>query len=484
MISFLKTHWPKFAPYLALALAVLAVKHWVLSRANIFLQDDYAILLKAVTVDPVKQFTLLAHSVYNDRPFGDFFQYLVAGSLHLNYVAAHALQLALHIVNVWLAFYVFRRLACNLWAALLAALTIGIWPWSTMAAQWTTAIYDMLAMFFTVAAAALYAYHLYDEKRVKFFTPALLLLIYMVAVRTKENTITLPLLLTLEAGYFTLVTRRTAELRRNLAALVPLFLYMTAVLFNHLHLVQFQSTLYTLKPTSIYYLSFKPESMINKFFDYLWLYFDKRSAAVALFMVFGALLIHPLRFITLLAMLVFSLLMILPMVNNKHQLYLYMPSLFIMLMAAAMLTPIFERLPRAWMRVGLFVLLAGALAARTERADRLQNEGFNRETWKRYAAKDRDQHAQFQKRVTCLDGTEKFLIHNAKQGSIFGVYGPGDSIRLYTGMKGLKFDYVKDAVTEPQKLATYDVVININGGKFIFEKMSKSKRKVNYLVKF
>lgn len=481
MISFLKTHWPKFTPYLALALAVLAVKHWVLSRANIFLMDDYALLFKAATTDPVKQFTLLAHSVYNDRPFGDFFQYLVAVPLRLNYVAAHALQLALHIANVWLAFYAFRRLACNLWAALLAALAIGIWPWSTMAVQWTTAIYDMLAMFFTVAAVALYAHHLYDKNRIKYFTPALLLLLYMLAVRTKENTIPLPLLLTLEAGYFTLLTRRTAGLRRNLAALVPLYLYLAAVLFNHLHLVQFQSTLYTLKATSPYFLSFKPVSMVDKFFQYLLLYFDKKSAAVALFMVFGALLLHPLRFLTLLAMLGFSLLMILPMVNNNHQLYLYMPSLFIMLMAAAMLTPVFERLPRAWMRVGLFVLLAGGLAAD---AEHLKSQGFSREIWRHYAASDREQHAQFQKNVTCLDGAEKFLIHNAKKGNIFGVYGPGDSIRLYTGMKNLKFDYSQAKVTDDKKLAAYDVVININGGKFIFEKMSQSKKPVNYLVKF
>lgn len=493
MISFLKTHGPKFAPYLVIVLATVAAKHWVVSRANIFLMDDYGLLFRATAVKPAEQFTLLAESVYNNRPFGDFYHYLVAVNWQLNYRLAHAVQLLLHTVNVCLAFYVFRRFAFNLWAALLAALMLAVWPWSTMCVQWTTGIFDLLALTFTVSAVALYAYHLYDEHRVPYFTPALLLLIYVLAVRTKEITITMPALLALEAVYFTLVTGRVAALRRNLAALLPVLAFMAAVVFNHLYLVHSKSTPTTLKPDSLYYLSFHPIALAGKFFEYLLLYCGKRGGgistflakyglAVVFFMALGAWVFRLWRFAILGVMIFLSLLMILPMVNNLHQLYLYMPSFFIMLLAAALLTPVFERLRRSWLRAGLFVLCAAVVGLCSQHAEK---EGFNRDMWLFYAAKDRAQHALFQKKVKRLNGDEKFLIHNGHQdGSIFSTYGPGHSIRLYTGLPKLKIDYLTEKVTDPGKKSAYDVVIDCNGGNFIFEKLSPAKRKVEYLVKF
>lgn len=482
-------HLPELLCYFFVALCALVAKRWVMSSANVFVMDDYSTLLSLSKITP-KGVTLLPQTLYNNRPIGDLYYFLTANVFNLNYVLAHTVQFLIHVFNGCLVLYILRRFEINRWAAALAGCIFVAYPMSTMAVQWTAAIYDLLGGFFALSALALYVYHLHDQNRLKYFTATMLLLLYWLAVRTKEATIFLPVLLAMLALYDALHYRRFAELRRNLVPLAPVFVLFTIIFLTFINLKFSSVETTTINPQSQYFLDFSPRAMIRKFFEYLNLYSGRRGGWLAGILLAGLLLV-PWRKLTLLwAMLGTVFLIILPMKNNTHQLYLYFPSFFLVLIFAETFSPVFNRLDalrlkpiyRVLCASAVFMLILGPLQAYF---DYVNDSFLNKVQWLAITKRHRAQHRDFQKKVRTLAGNEKFLIYNVHHDAdIFSTYGPGYSIRLYTGLPKLTFDLVEQPAVDEATKSKYHVVIRCNKGNLEFQKLMTGNSPVDYRVKF
>jgi hypothetical protein len=141
-----------------------------------------------------------------------------------------------------------------------------------------------------------------------------------------------------------------------------------------------------------------------------------------------------------------------------------------------------QPLPRGLCLAGTFLLLLGLLEIWFVHVDGLF---LNQGPWLGLAKRHKAQHREFQKRVRTLAGNEKFLIYNVHNDAyIFSTYGPGYSIRLYTGMPKLTFDLSPKPTIDAATKNKYHVVIRCKKGELEFQKIMTGKQPVNYRVKF
>ncbi len=308
---------------LAYLLPLLAVTAWVLRWSinpdNYFFADDWAWLNYAENTTMSEWLRLFPNYIYNDRPAGALLIRAIYKVFGLDQVAFHAIFVALHLVNVVLAFSIARRLLDSDKTAFCAALLFGCWGSALTAPTWVAAVFDLLCCTLILAATLV---HLAGK------SPWLTLGLFVLAIRTKEIAIMLPLLLlTAEAAG---PTRWNKEWLRNTARTIAPTLIATAVyavVYFRLH------QRYPLPEPNPYHLTVGIGSFTSGMQIYLgaFLYYARLRTVMAIGFMLALAASVALRWraesIGLLGFLLF-LLPVLFLPRQRVPLYLYLPSAF------------------------------------------------------------------------------------------------------------------------------------------------------------
>ena len=483
MGAFSRTDRQTILYYVVIGLATLVAKAWVVAPDNGFLWDDYSQLMRAFYVSPIEYFSVLPAQLYNDRPVGDIFYFLTSRYFHLNPVLTHTVQLAIHLYSALLAAYIMDKLGMHRWVAVLCLFVFVASPVSTRAVQWTAAFYDLGSMAFVMTALALLVCHIFDPRPNGTLTAGLILFFYYLSVRTKEMSLFLPLIMVLFVYYAGLRAGRGSDtLRRNFSVLLPCFGLFCLLFLQFISLKTSMPMNVTTAINSPYYLSFDIRKMLAGLLRYLELYFGFQNLLCYFCIAISFFFTEKKRWGVIAAMIFLSLLLVLPMVNSNHPLYLYIPSFFIVLLGAEFLDGLVAKLRVRPAFVGGFCVLSIiALGVFFDHVDTDPRMTFNRAFWLSTIREHKRQLTDFSRHVPCLDGNERILVYNATgNNNIFYYYGPGDSIRLFSGLRYLKIDYVPAEAGKPD-FSRYDIVLDYNQGDFVFKKLGKSTRRVNYM---
>lgn len=448
----------------------LMTKWWIVSKNNFFLWDDYSTLNTFQNSTLKGHITLLPQMLYNDRPIGDVFYYIVANVFNLNHIIAHACQLALHCGNGLMLYYVLMKLRVSRGIRLLAAFIFVANPTSTMCVQWTSAIFDLNSMFFFMAALTVALYASDRDIRNTLIPSALILFCYFLSVRSKEMTILLPVeILTVLLLQWTQAPDRSFDYKKY-AVLGPSFVYMVFVIGKLLYLKHADVASPMLKPDNVYYISFNILTIAKSFFNYINLYFVKITYVTISFLAF-VLIFNPIRVSFLLACLIFFLLApVLPMVNRLHELYLYIPSFGLILSFSMALKNVTTKFKiRDWYIVAPVACILAVAFHMLNATPRLL---FNKNTWLSYTTVSGAQAKSVLQSVPYLDKGAKILIYNIQStNNIFTFYGPGNSLRLLTGIKDLAVETTNQkTVADTDR---YDLIINFNSGKLRYDKVPR-----------
>jgi hypothetical protein len=357
----LPAHRTVIAILLVLLTGYLA-NSWVLGRDNYFALDDFLWLRFNARLQWDQIFSLLPTAPYNDRPIGALFLKALYQRLGLDYQRHHAVLLLIHLGNACLVYFVTRRivalfgfkrirtpLGCPM--SLLAAMIFVAWPEAvTIPTSWEAACFDLLSATFTLVAILFY---FGNEPRFSAFDTAFCSIFYVLALRTKEMAVVLPVLcagLEILAQYPDKGGKwRSYELR--FGRLIPmgliLFFYMAAIVVSKDIFPEMA------KSESPYFLSFAPVSMLSNVWKYIVLYWDFFQDEDVVTLPQGPGWILPSLFILFLTTTVVLFLWrrvslplalawaaavqitpVLPMCRMQVRLYLYLPSMFLAMATA------------------------------------------------------------------------------------------------------------------------------------------------------
>ncbi len=152
----MKKDFNKLAIISASVLSIFWACGWMLGTGNAFLMDDYSTITKGMFSLPSTLFTVFPTQRYNDRPVGSIFVGLLQKMFADNYQGYHLIFVLVHIVNILLvyriAYMILRKEYANTarYGAAISAVIFGAYPQSTMAVQWVSAVFDLLAALFTL----------------------------------------------------------------------------------------------------------------------------------------------------------------------------------------------------------------------------------------------------------------------------------------------------------------------------------------------
>lgn len=338
--------------YFLIIIFGIFANHWIISPKNGFVFDDWAYLYKFKFM-PIEAFLkILPDSTYNDRPVGELFLKTLFGFFYDNYQLYHSVLLIIHITNAILVFQILSIAINNIkpkfqsqkTIALLSAIIFVIWPKSTMAVQWNSAIFDLLGTFLALIIIRLYLYKTNNIsiKTIKYF---LIISLFFITLRTKEMFIVLPAIL-----FVYEVIKNYSNFKKNLNQLFnPIILTQTviAALYAFL-LIRLKTNNQIVNDlNSPYFMSFNPFVLIENLFKYIFLYFNfgsvefsftqynnKSILLVIGFLVAAIIIILKYRknihiILGVVLLLPISLLTVLPLKNLQHGLYLYFPSIIL-----------------------------------------------------------------------------------------------------------------------------------------------------------
>lgn len=301
--------------YLIIIISVILSKYWILSPHNFFIFDDFTNLFNNHFFF---KFSLLPVQMYNDRPVGNLLFKLLYDLFKLNPTPYFYFLLILHTLNSLLIYKLFTKyLPKN--TALISAILFAIWPRSTFAVQWLSALYDLLSVTFIL---------LYLLNYQKYFS----LIFYFLALRTKESVLFIPLI-PLIYDYFK--TKKIITIHK-----INIFLMLSYILL--IIYLSLTSSFQHFDPNNPYYPSLNPILWLKNIFIYIYLFTNIREngfifdgfhptgiVCLLIFLTFTILNIKKTTTKFLLISIILSLLPVLPFANRQHKLYLYLPSIFL-----------------------------------------------------------------------------------------------------------------------------------------------------------
>jgi hypothetical protein len=190
--------WRKVA-FAALVLAYFLYFNWGALKVH-FAPDDMMNLDSYYRVEPWRMLLdeLMIWGGYF-RPMAAFFYLPIFGAWRFNPVPYHAAMLAIMLANVYLVYRFARRLECQRAVAGVAALLAAYYPGARDLYYNTAFIYDVLCMFFYLAAFDYYLRIRPPEKKAPPLLTgrqtAVFLALYLCALNSKEMAVTLPVML-------------------------------------------------------------------------------------------------------------------------------------------------------------------------------------------------------------------------------------------------------------------------------------------------
>ena len=347
---------------LFIIIITLILQSWVISPHNFFIFDDFSHFANSIT-HPI--FTILPTHVYNDRPVGTSFIWLLFHTFGFSQQAHHIVLLFIHLLSAILVYFFVKKLVSiyklNQPALpFITALFFANWPRSLFAIPWDAAIFDLLAVLFSLVFL-----NLSLIKKPTIFSKLLTILVFFIMLRTKESTVfvsAIPIAITL------LKSKKIKLSDYNFSQIIPLFLGLFYVAY--LFYLGKTGGFANYGPNNPYYTSISPYIIIRNFFRYIYLYFNLNLTGF-IFSSFGKTgLIFTLAILVITTLLAFKnklvtlalistticLLPVLPMVNMQHKLYLYLPSIFLSIIVSTIITSVISFLFKVATPVDFYII--------------------------------------------------------------------------------------------------------------------------------
>ncbi len=346
----------------------IIVSLWVITNKNGFVFDDYAWLQKAHFRTYNQLFSLIPQTRYNDRPVGAVLIKILYNKFGLDYIKHHMVLLLFHIANTIMVYTLVRKIIQHLkiknaeYLPIIAMAWFGIYPKSLMAIQWDASIFDLLGATFVLTIMNLYVSTLIDDKY-KYFNSTLIVAFYILALRTKEMTITIPVILILYYLISNTINKdRTLQPTPKIKRLDIVLLIIMAIYGFYVNRLSSIENI-TEDINNPYFISFNPFNIIRNFIRYCSLYFNYENSSFVFekftilssipIIVFFAIFIGAIyqlikkksyQLLSLYIIIVISFSPVLIMRNMQHILYLYIPSIFISILIAISINYIIVKL--------------------------------------------------------------------------------------------------------------------------------------------
>lgn len=383
------------------AFSLLSV-FWMMSAQNSFCFDDISLLLKVSTSSYEEIFSFWPHTAYADRPVGVMFIKFLYEVFGLDYGCFHAVFVVLHLCNTLLVFVVVRRIFQRkydgggekaFYGGIISAAFFGIWAKTHMAVQWIAAIYDLLGTFWSLLSILFYL-RCRRNKNYQVWDLAVTVFFYYLAIRTKEMFLILPLLFIIYEIWEMALNQKFK--RFTLSILVNLTVFL--LFFGKILYCKIQGSI-TNDVNNPYYQSFNPVKLVQNLLKYCMMCFDLENAGwnytfsisglVAVLLLCAGVVIScwkaavhkqvELLFCYIAAGI--SIVIVLPMVNQVHALYLYFPSVFIGLLMACVINGL--RLPDFVPVLMMCLFLASNMSGSAEgtRNNWIENAKIEKAAW-------------------------------------------------------------------------------------------------------
>ena len=217
-----------------------------------------------------------------------------------------------------------------------------------MAVQWDAAIFDLLGTFWCLLAILFY-FRYRNAREYKGQNLSFTLFFYFLAIRTKEMFLVLPVLFLLYEIWEMILESRRKVFSRVAVYSMFVFMVFTGMLFY----LKFSGGVgVTNDVNNPYYQSFNPVKMVHTLLKYSilcfdlenggWVYSMSRSGLAGTIIllcglfagVFRAAIYKKCELLFCYLAIGISVVIVLPMVNQVHVLYLYFPSIFVGLLLA------------------------------------------------------------------------------------------------------------------------------------------------------
>jgi len=361
-----------------IGLSVFFVNAWTLRENFYFLFDDIA-WIKEVKFDfDIKNFfTLLPAWRYNDRPIRTFFFWILYQLFGLDYTKYYFVTIIWHIVNTYLllqvAYLVLKESNFEkaFECACVCASFFGVYPKNLMAVYWISgAANDLLCTFFSMLTILFYLHYMKNRK--SYFCILGALFTYILAMRSKEAPICLPIIIMLYEFYIAYLQKRKKKIYLGN---ITLILYMMA------YVIRIFTLPAGLTAAGQYEQDFSPITIFNVLLNYIRMYFGLDDGSftyrlneyyttrigdigLIIITVIVAVTIVKMYYeksvergwgvILLIVMIGFSIAPLLILPNIQHLLYFYFPAIFLSLLFGIL---IFQGLDflRVKTRMGRFI---------------------------------------------------------------------------------------------------------------------------------
>lgn len=456
---FLAKHKPTIWAMSLVAFLIGLCFAWVIHPNNHFIFDDYGHFMYVDRADFFDQYSLLPKQMYNDRPGGEVLIWGVWQLFEFNPWPSHLIFVAIHFLNAILLFLFARKLGYTYYQALAVALLFSLWPKSTHAVRWISAVFDLLGATFSLLTIHA-TWREVDDSRstLKLWLYRLSSFgLFFLAIRTKESVLTLPVALLLLSFW----QQKQSVFRQSLGLLGISLSYLCLLLY-----LAFTSNFMGLNTTNApYQISIMPTNLIHTASKYLLMFFAFTNQPIHInrqlwfaivlltLLVIASLVIwrryqKPLPALLLISTII-ALGPILPLMNMEHKLYLYIPSLFFFLALGFFV--------KNKISVILLILLLVYLNF-FERSFRDE-----RNWWWQIGSQNKISFEKLAHLPKPVANQHIAIYNNQNPASLFQ-YGPGNVLQLYFANKNLN---ITDSVQSMPIIGeTYQ--INYNQGDLIF----------------
>lgn len=429
-----------FLPGTAVLFSFFSVK-WALSVDNSFVFDDWSSLANARFSSWENLFRMFPQASYNDRSMGWLMYKLLNQLFGLNAQPYHMVYVAMHLVNVLLVYFVMKKLAERFslneearWIGFFTALFWGAYPVSLMAVSWISATFEMQCCNFILFSLLFYL-KAEEKTEYSFFYAVLAFLAYWLSLRSKEMSLAFPVILIVYESAKCVYEKKRWRLPWHLWAQLGFMLIYAFMLFTG-----GQSSF---SQTNPYHQNFNPLLMLRNVLRYIVLYFDPfnpdmaytsmKSTAIPgiVFFFVGVvvalyLAIKKQHWYCLLSLVAAAgaLVVVLPMENMQHRLYLYIPSVFVSLFFAFLIMELHSwRQKKGFKEAAVLGCIVVFCFNYASGVTDLQNY------WLSVCERDQDQISQLNSIKKPVNYTQVYVVGAKKDYNIF-YYGPGSSLRL------------------------------------------------------
>jgi hypothetical protein len=395
---------------------------WAFRARPILSQDELANLGWAVRVSYGRILQILPQTIYGDRPMGFALERFLFDRFGFNYTPQLVCFLTIHFTNCTMAFVMFRRLGVR---TLFAAVGIGVL--GTLTATMQTATYlgssfDVLCTFFLLGSTLA----IMSERKPLWLLSALL---YLLALRSKEFGIVLPVFLTV-----LLAIRAAKDFSAGRILLYfgrRLWLHYIILLIFGLQYLWLAHDMRSKVPIGeSYYLDFSVLVPLRSYIHYTALVFGAEDrhygiTCIAMVVIMGYAIVRR-RFMILFGFCAY-LLTLLPvslLPNIRQPFYVYGPQIFLVLAVTLFLQDIldstFREDPLRW-RVGACVAIVVLTAASAFRESKYVRDRIHFSWMVRGACET--SAASLQKRLAHIGPSSHIYINNGRETPWLFAYG-------------------------------------------------------------